>query len=551
MHNTARQMTMRTRIIAGFGMIGIMVAVVSFIALKFLNNTNQKFKSYMKEVDYRAGLSTFVRLSVDRRAIAARNLVLAVKPEVIAFEKKEVMAADKDVQTYLTALKTSLSSGGLRVTDEAIRLVGEIERIETKYGVVARTIVNDALNGNKEAAIQALEDQCRPLLAALIGATNNYSAYTEHFGDEMLSNADLLYEKHVTLLFFICVATFIAAVMLGGLIARRFTMTLGAEPYKLREISRSVADGDLGAVEGVTTAPPSSVLASMGNMQKNLVSLVGQVRLAADSIVRGSDEIASGNTDLSARIAQQATSLRQTVTTIEALTVTVQRNAENAQQAKNLVNSASEISQKGSIVVGKVVDTMHEISERSNQIAEITGLIEGIAFQTNILALNAAVEAARAGEQGRGFAIVASEVRSLAQRSSSAAMEIKELITSSVERIRNGSALASDAGKTMEEVTTSVSRVTDIMGEIAVASEAQSRDIASANQTMTEIDETTQKNASRVKEAAVAAQMLEKQGKELIQAVGSFKLDDMPVVSAEPALRTPTIKLEPAIKKRR
>jgi methyl-accepting chemotaxis protein len=266
-------------------------------------------------------------------------------------------------------------------------------------------------------------------------------------------------------------------------------------------------------------------------MQASLVRLIGQVRTAADSIATGSSQIASGNVDLSSRTEQQASSLQETASSMEELTSTVKQNTENAQQARALSASASEVAQRGHAVVSQVVDTMGEISANSTKIADITGIIEGIAFQTNILALNAAVEAARAGEQGRGFAVVA-RVRSLAQRSSSAAKEIKDLINTSVQKIRDGSSFASDAGRTMSEVTQAVARVTDIMGEIAAASTEQSKGIEQVNQAITQMDEVTQQNAELVEEAAAASHSLEDQGRQLDQAVSFFRLDPGATISA-------------------
>jgi methyl-accepting chemotaxis protein-1 (serine sensor receptor) len=289
-------------------------------------------------------------------------------------------------------------------------------------------------------------------------------------------------------------------------------------------VAQRVAAGDLSPVQQANDAPEGSVLASMSDMQKSLVQLIGQVRTAADSIATGSAEIASGNLDLSARTEQQAASLQETAASMEELTSTVKQNAENAQQASALSSNASEVANKGNAVVSQVVTTMGEISANSTQIANITGIIEGIAFQTNILALNAAVEAARAGEQGRGFAVVASEVRSLAQRSSSAAKEIKELIGASVQKVQDGSALADEAGRTMSSVTQAVARVTDIMGEIAAASIEQSRGIEQVNQAVTQMDEVTQQNAALVEEAAAASKSLEEQGRKLNEAVSVFRI---------------------------
>lgn len=255
-----------------------------------------------------------------------------------------------------------------------------------------------------------------------------------------------------------------------------------------------------------------------------MTDIVQRVQTASDAIATGASEIASGNENLSSRTEEQAASLEETASSMEELTTTVKQNAENAKQASTLANNASEVVRKGSGAVDNVVSTMTDISDSSSKIADITGIIEGIAFQTNILALNAAVEAARAGEQGRGFAVVASEVRSLAQRSSSAAKEIKELITTSVQKIQDGSSLAGNAGKTMSEVTHAIARVTDIMGEIASASVEQSRGIEQVNLAIAQMDEVTQQNAALVEEAAAASKSLEEQGITLTEAAAFFKV---------------------------
>ena len=291
-------------------------------------------------------------------------------------------------------------------------------------------------------------------------------------------------------------------------------------------------------------------------MNARLIETVSRVRESSGSIASASTEIATGNTDLSQRTEEQAASLEETAASMEELTSTVKQNTENAQQASALATNASDVAQRGSKVVGQVVDTMHGISESSAKIAEITGIIEGIAFQTNILALNAAVEAARAGEQGRGFAVVASEVRSLAQRSSSAAKEIKDLIANSVQQVQNGSALAGQAGETMSEVTQAVARVTDIMEEIAAASIEQSRGIEQVNQAITQMDEVTQQNAALVEEAAAASQSLQDQGRQLTEAVAFFQMEGTAVASvrvaptAKPAVRAAALPVARASRKR-
>jgi methyl-accepting chemotaxis protein I, serine sensor receptor len=268
------------------------------------------------------------------------------------------------------------------------------------------------------------------------------------------------------------------------------------------------------------------LLKGLSSMQRSLVETVRTVRSGSESIAAATKQIAAGNLDLSSRTEQQASSLQETASSMDQLTGTVKQNAENARQASALAANASEIANKGNAVVGQVVGTMGEINQSSAKIADIITIIEGIAFQTNILALNAAVEAARAGEEGRGFAVVAGEVRSLAQRSSAAAKEIKELIDTSVDRVRSGSALVDEAGRTMEEIIGAVQRVTDIMGEIAAASEEQSAGIDQVALAVTQMDQVTQQNAALVEQASAAAHSLEDQASKLRQAVGVFQLSD-------------------------
>ncbi|QCU27087.1 hypothetical protein FE789_01435 [Burkholderia pseudomallei] len=316
----------------------------------------------------------------------------------------------------------------------------------------------------------------------------------------------------------------ITAAML--VIIRNVRASLGGEPDEAASLAARIAAGDLTRPVAVRAGDGTSMMAAMRDMQGRLRSTIGGIRRAAESIAAASHEIASGNHDLSQRTEQQAASLEETAASMEELTATVKQNAENARQASGLANNASEIALKGNDVVSRVIGTMGEINDSSRKIADIIGVIDGIAFQTNILALNAAVEAARAGEQGRGFAVVAGEVRSLAQRSSTAAKEIKQLIDASVERVNNGSALVGQAGETMTEILQAVRRVTDIMGEIAAASEEQSSGISQVGRAVTQMDEMTQQNAALVEEAAAAASSLQEQAARLRESVSAFQVGD-------------------------
>ena len=290
----------------------------------------------------------------------------------------------------------------------------------------------------------------------------------------------------------------------------------------------AIAAGDLRRKVDVRSGDEMGLLMKgLAKMQASLVATVQTVRAGSESIASATKQIAAGNIDLSSRTEEQASALQETASSMDELTGTVKQNADNARQASSLAANASEIANKGSRVVAQVVGTMGDINQSSAKIADIITIIEGIAFQTNILALNAAVEAARAGEEGRGFAVVAGEVRSLAQRSSAAAKEIKGLIDTSVERVQSGTSLVDEAGRTMAEIIGAVQRVTDIMGEIAAASEEQSSGIEQVARAVTQMDEVTQQNAALVEEAAAAAQSLEDQAGKLRQAVSVFQVDEV------------------------
>ena len=319
-------------------------------------------------------------------------------------------------------------------------------------------------------------------------------------------------------------AACVVGVGTGVMVSRSITRQIGGEPDHAVAVANEIAKGNLCAHVEAREGDSASLLAAMKVMRDNLAAIVGQVRQSSDSIATGSAQIATGNADLSQRTEEQSSNLQQTAASMEQLTSTVKNNADTARAANQLASSASDVATQGGVVVGQVVQTMGEITTASKKIADITGVIDSIAFQTNILALNAAVEAARAGEQGRGFAVVASEVRNLAQRSAEAAREIKVLIGNSVERVETGSKLVGDAGRTMDDIVAQVKRVNDLIGEITSATTEQTTGISQVSEAVTQLDHVTQQNAALVEESSAAAESLKEQASRLVSAVAVFKI---------------------------
>jgi len=336
----------------------------------------------------------------------------------------------------------------------------------------------------------------------------------------------------------------VALLILGGIglvISRSVIRQIGGEPDVAYAAMSEVAQGNLGV--HLPPTQPGSVMDGLHQMVVSLRRLVAEVRTSTDSIATASSEIAQGNNDLSQRTEQTASNLEETASSMEELTSTLQQTSGSAQTANQLVSSAAEVAQRGGQVVAQVVSTMGEINASSRQINDIIGVIDGIAFQTNILALNAAVEAARAGEQGRGFAVVASEVRSLAGRSAAAAKEIKQLISASVEKVDSGTRLVAEAGQTMDEIVSSVNRVSDIIAEIHSASAEQSQGIAEVNQAVAQLDQMTQQNSALVEQSAAAADSMREQAQSLAQVVSVFRLGNegaAPTISHATVARRPT-----------
>ncbi len=514
-----KNLSVKIKLAITFGLLTFLFMAISVLAIRALASAEANFENYVSGVAERANTAHLVREAVDARAIAARNLVLVNKPEDVAIEKATVLKAHADVGETLSRLNKLLEDP--TVTDEARKLVAEINDVEKRYAPVALSIVNMALNNQKEQAIQKIDIECRPLLAMLVKAAAQYNDYTKQRAETLIQEAKDKYVFQRNIVVCSVVLVLVIAISFGVYLTGNITTPL----VQAVRIANSVANGDLTTrIDEVRKDETGELLKALAVMQHGLVDVVSAVRRSSESVSSASAEIAQGNHDLSARTEQQASALEETAASMEELSSTVKLNAENSRQANDLAQNASTLATQGGAAVSQVVDTMRGISDSSKRIAAIIGVIDGIAFQTNILALNAAVEAARAGEQGRGFAVVASEVRSLAGRSAEAAKEIKGLISESVERVDHGVQLVDQAGKTMEEVVAGIRRVTTIMVDISSASNEQSAGASQVGEAVMQMDQSTQQNAALVEQMAAAASSLRNQARELVQSVAVFKL---------------------------
>ncbi len=519
----AQNWTIKTKLVMGFGSIMLFMAVVAGVAIHSLGKLESNFEGFVDGVNARIAVTADLRGAVLRRAVAARNLVLVATPEDMQIEKQAVTQAHEDVQKNLEKL-TAMGNQANDETAQGKSLIAEVGRIEGLYSPVALKIVDLGLQGNKEAAIASMNADCRPLLKSLVKASTEYLQTEKNQGVERVAEAKANYLLQRNVLLGACFLAMGVGLVAGLLITRSLMKALGAEPSELSAAAQRVADGDLSPVTGATHAPAGSVLSYLGSMQTSLANIVGQVRNASDSIATGSAEIAAGNADLSQRTEQQASNLQETAASMEQLSGTVKNNAETANQADQLATSASDAAAKGGEVVDQVVSTMQDIATSSKKIADIIGVIDGIAFQTNILALNAAVEAARAGEQGRGFAVVAGEVRTLAQRSANAAKEIKALIVDSVNKVEVGTRQVNDAGESMSAIVTQVLNVSSLIGEISRATIEQSNGVGQVSSAVNQLDQVTQQNAALVEQSAAAADSLRQQADRLSNLVATFKI---------------------------
>jgi methyl-accepting chemotaxis protein len=465
-----------------------------------------------------------------------------VKIEQLTTVKDNVNIIARSVRTIALTTDETVKDGEVKRIEEARAENGKLfdvleDTIKSDKGVALLKDTADARGpynqGVTEVTALARANKAAEATAMLLGSVRQaqfeYMKTLDQlidFQKELMKGSSQDVDDAVTRAGTTMLAVAVVAGLLGAVMAWVITRSITIPIRRAVEVAETVAQGDLRTRIDVTSKDETGqLLGALRRMNESLVSTVSKVRGNADSVATASSQIAQGNTDLSQRTEEQASNLQQTAASMEQLTATVKQNADTARQASQLAGSASTVAGQGGEVVGRVVSTMEDISASSKKISDIIGVIDGIAFQTNILALNAAVEAARAGEQGRGFAVVAGEVRTLAQRSAEAAKEIKGLIGASVEKVAAGSALVGDAGRTMDEIVSQVKRVSDLLGEISAASTEQTQGIGQIGDAVAQLDQVTQQNAALVEESAAAAESLKVQAAQLSQAVAFFQVE--------------------------
>ncbi|MYZ51991.1 methyl-accepting chemotaxis protein [Malikia spinosa] len=516
-------MTVGKRLYLGFGAVLAILVLVTLVAIAKVSAINTALKVNNDEHAAIQRYAINFRGSVHDRAIAVRDAVLSSS----AIERQQ-LSHDIEQLAHFYAESVAPMERLLQSSADAVQLrvlYSTIQGIEKQAVVSTQAIQVKLEAGDVQGAQAQLSSEAKPQYVAWLAAINKLIDFEE----SRIQTQSKVAMGEASSFLMVMLAALVVALLIGAALAwaipRSIVRQLGAEPDELGEVAQRVASGDLSAVAGADRAPAGSVLASLGAMQASLAHVVGQVRQASDSIATGSAEIASGNADLSRRTELQASHLQQTASSMVQMNTMVQGNADTARQATQLSTLASAAAQKGGEVVGQVVTTMDDIAQSSRKISDIIGVIDGIAFQTNILALNASVEAARASEQGRGFAVVAGEVRNLAQRSAEAAKEIKGLIGTSVGKIEAGTRLVSDAGTTMEDIVRQVRHVSDLISEISASTHEQTTGIGQVSTAVMQLDQSTQQNAALVEQSAAASASLQQQASRLTDVVRTFRFD--------------------------
>ena len=508
-----------TRLNLLIGFLSLLLIGIGAVGLFGISKSNDSLKSVYEERVVPLDQLSEINYLVQRNRVLVMDMLLQPSAAHVEKRNQELRGnVERITKSWGTYRATNLNS-------EESRLADEFAQARKAYVLEGLLPTADAmLAGKTDAALTIYTGKVSPLAPAAQDAVQRLNKFQLEVAQQEY-NAGV---NRYAMIRSVAIATILGGVLLavifGSALVRNISRQLGGEPADAASLAESVAAGDLRSQVHLRPGDSTSMMAQLKSMQESLEAVVTTVRHGSEGVATASAEIAQGNHDLSSRTESQASALEETAASMEQLSATVRQNADSARQANQLAKNASAVAIQGGAVVSQVVDTMKGINESSRKISDIIGVIDGIAFQTNILALNAAVEAARAGEQGRGFAVVATEVRSLAGRSADAAKAIKALINASVERVEQGTALVDQAGVTMAEVVSSIRRVTDIMGEISAASNEQSLGVSQVGEAVTQMDQVTQQNAALVEEMAAAATSLNAQAGDLVRAVAIFQL---------------------------
>jgi methyl-accepting chemotaxis protein len=518
-HTKGARMKVATAMGLGFALVILLGLAIAIIARVQLERASSEAKQLVDDRMAKVVWTRTIQTNLNLQARAVRDIALANDEDVKQAEKKHIGELRAETGAMFKKLEETMN------TEEGARILKSALAARNAYNTAMNQAIETGLAGDMEGARTVLSGEGRQAQSALAQPLEDLVKLQVGLMHESAKRVQDLAATTSLLMLVIAAVAVVAGTAIAWFLTRSLARQLGGEPAYASTVAREIAAGNLAVEVNIKAGDKTSLLANMRDMRDSLVTVVSQVRTGTDAVATASSQIAAGNIDLSSRTEEQASSLEETASSMEELTSTVRQNAENARQANQLVVSTADVAVKGGQVVGQVVDTMASIKDSSRKIADIIGVIDGIAFQTNILALNAAVEAARAGEQGRGFAVVASEVRNLAQRSASAAKEIKTLIQDSVEQVEAGRKLVDEAGEAMDDIVTSVELVADIISGTATASQEQSAGIEQVNQAVGQMDEMTQQNAALVEQAAAAAESLQDQAAKLAEAVSVFRLD--------------------------